>query len=121
MSFGKAISPRKILRFSGQSCSFITEQPLIRGLPGSSDSKESACNAGDPVQFLGQEDPLEKRMATHSSILASRIPWTDHGVAKSQTGLSDSHTVFVYLLAEQGVSMLWSTPPATLDYSFWGS
>ena len=29
------------------------------------------------VQFLGQEDPLEKEMATHSSILAWRIPWTE--------------------------------------------
>ena len=29
------------------------------------------------VQSLGQEDPLEKKMATHSSILASRIPWTE--------------------------------------------
>ena len=29
------------------------------------------------VQPLGQEDPLEKRMATHSSILAWRIPWTE--------------------------------------------
>ena len=29
------------------------------------------------VQSLGQEDLLEKRMATHSSILAWRIPWTD--------------------------------------------
>ena len=29
------------------------------------------------VQSLGQEDPLEKRMATHSSILAWRIPWTE--------------------------------------------
>ena len=28
------------------------------------------------VQFLGQEDPLEKGRATHSSILAWRIPWT---------------------------------------------
>ena len=28
------------------------------------------------VQFLGQEDPLEKEMAIHSSILALRIPWT---------------------------------------------
>ena len=28
-------------------------------------------------QSLGQEDPLEKRMATHSSILAWRIPWTE--------------------------------------------
>ena len=29
------------------------------------------------VQFLGLEDPLEKGMATHSSILAWRIPWTE--------------------------------------------
>ena len=35
--------------------------------------------------------PLEEGMATHSSILAWRIPWIDHGVAKRQTRLSDSH------------------------------
>ena len=29
------------------------------------------------VQFLGQQDPLEKEMATHSSILAWEIPWTE--------------------------------------------
>ena len=32
------------------------------------------------VQSLGQEDPLEKGMATHSSILAWRIPWTEEGL-----------------------------------------
>ena len=37
------------------------------------------------VQSLGWEDPLEKGAATHSSILAWRIPGTDHGVVKSQT------------------------------------
>ena len=36
--------------------------------------KESACSAGDWVQSLGQEDPLEKEKATHSSILAWKIP-----------------------------------------------
>ena len=41
------------------------------------DSKESACNAGDWVRSLGQEDPLEKEMTTHSSILAWRIPGTE--------------------------------------------
>ena len=45
------------------------------------------------VKSLGWEDPLEEGMATHSSILASRIPKktgaTVHGVAKSQTGLND--------------------------------
>ena len=49
------------------------------------------------VRSLGQEDPLEKGMATHSSILAWRLPWmgeigklhTIHGVPKSQTQLSN--------------------------------
>ena len=38
------------------------------------------ANAGDAetwVQSLGWEDPLEKEMATHSSILAWRVPWTE--------------------------------------------
>ena len=42
--------------------------------------KESACSAGDAeiwVRSLGREDPLEEGMATHSSILAWRIPWTE--------------------------------------------
>ena len=34
------------------------------------------------VRFLGQEDALEKEMATHSSVLAWKIPWTAHEVAK---------------------------------------
>ena len=55
------------------------------GFPGDSDGKELTCNSGDQVQSLGWEDPLEKRKATHSSILAWRIPRTVHGVAKSQT------------------------------------
>ena len=38
---------------------------------------ESAYNAGDPVRSLGLEDPLEKKMATHSSTLAWRIPWME--------------------------------------------
>ena len=46
---------------------------LRMGFPSSSDSKASACNAGEP----GQEDPLEKEMATYSNILAWRIPWTE--------------------------------------------
>ena len=37
---------------------------------GGSGGKETACNARDQVQSLGQEYPLEKEMATHSSILA---------------------------------------------------
>ena len=38
---------------------------------------QSACSAGDPDLVPGWEDALEKGMATHSSILAWRIPWTE--------------------------------------------
>ena len=45
--------------------------------PGS-DSKKSACNAGGPgFDPWVRKIPLEKGMATHSSILAWRIPWTE--------------------------------------------
>ena len=43
------------------------------------------------VQSLGWEDPLEEEMATHSSTVAQKIPWTEepgrlvHGVTKSRT------------------------------------
>ena len=58
------------------------------------------------VQSLGWEDPLEKEMAIHSSTIAWKIPWTEepgrlhvvHGVAKSQTRLSD----FTSLLCPDG-------------------
>ena len=50
------------------------------GIPCSSAGKASGCNAGD----LGWEDPLEKEMTTHSSILAWRIIWTgEHGRLQS--------------------------------------
>ena len=56
---------------------------LVKNLPAVQETR---------VQFLGEKDPLEKEMATHSSILAWRIPWTQeawsvtvHGGHKSQT------------------------------------
>ena len=56
------------------------------------------------VRSLGQEDPLEKEMATHTSTLAWRIPWTEepgravvHGVAKSRTRLSDFLSLFIFM------------------------
>ena len=47
---------------------------------------ESAYNAGDPVRSLGQEDPLEKEIATHSSTLAWRIPWMEEPGGLQSTG-----------------------------------
>ena len=42
----------------------------LKGFPGGSNGKESACNAEDPGSIPGSEDPLEKEMATDSSVLA---------------------------------------------------
>ena len=42
------------------------------------------------VQSLGQEDPLEKGMATHSSILAWRIPWTEKTAGPQSTRSKES-------------------------------
>ena len=65
------------------------------GFPGGSDGKESACNAGDLGSIPGLERCLGGGQATHSIILAWRIPmergaWgaTVDGVAKSRTQLS---------------------------------
>ena len=42
------------------------------------------------VRSLGQEDPLEEKMATHSSILAWRIPWTEESGGYSPCGREES-------------------------------
>ena len=68
------------LRYCGTVGSSVYLMTLIQGkegFPGGSDGKESAGSTGDRVWSLGQEDPLEKGMATHSSIPAWRIPWTE--------------------------------------------
>ena len=49
---------------------------LGASFPGGSDGKESAAIQETRVRSLSQEDPLEEGMATHSSVLAQRIPGT---------------------------------------------
>ena len=51
------------------------------------------------VQSLGWEDLLEKEMATHSSILAWKIPWTEEPgrLQKSQTQMSDFTFTFTFM------------------------
>ena len=49
----------------------------MQSFPGGSDGKESASNSGDPGLIPGLEDPLKKDMATQSSVLAWRTPWTE--------------------------------------------
>ena len=62
-------------------CPFIINQSLVgqrvKRLPAMRETR---------VQSLGREDPLEKAMATHSSILAWRIPWTEEPGRLQSTG-----------------------------------
>ena len=56
------------------------------GFPGGTSGKEPSCQCRrhKRCRFLGQEDPLEGEMATHSSILAWKIPWAEEpGVLES--------------------------------------
>ena len=50
---------------------------MALGFPGGLDGKEYAYHAGDPGSIPGSGRSLGKEMATHSSILAWRIPWTE--------------------------------------------
>ena len=96
------------------ACKESTRDPSL--IPGS--GRSAGKGIGPPIQYswtslvaqlvknlptmwetwvwsLGEKDPLEKEKATHSSILAGRIPWTTvQGVAKSQTQLSNFHFHF---------------------------
>ena len=54
------------MRTSIQKASLVTQ--MVKNLPAGQETQ---------VRLLGQEDPLEKEMAIHSSILAWRIPWTE--------------------------------------------
>ena len=56
------------------------------GFPGGSDIRNPSANAGDVGLFPGWGDPLEKEMATHSSILAWEIPWTEESGGLQSTG-----------------------------------
>ena len=66
--------------------------------------KNTAAVQETQVQSLGQEDPLEKGMATHSSILAWRIPWTEEPGELQSIGSQrvrhslENNTVFKYAL-----------------------
>ena len=50
---------------------------VVSNFPGGSDGKASAYNAGDLGSIPGSSIPLEKEMATHSSIIAWKIPWME--------------------------------------------
>ena len=68
--------------------------PGSRSSPGWLSDKEPVCQCSDKepvcqetrVQSLGPEAPLEKEMATHTSILAWRIPWTEESGGLQSVG-----------------------------------
>ena len=65
------------IAFSGADGNSFSNTLVLMNFPGGSDGKASAYNVGDQVWSQGWEDLLEKEMATHSSILAWKIPWTE--------------------------------------------
>ena len=78
---------------------------------GGSDGKESACNTGDLSLIPGRENPLEKEMATHISILAWRIPWTEelvHGHKESDK--TERLTHFSLNIGSLCLLRNWSVP-----------
>ena len=62
------------------------------GFPGGSVVKNPAANTGDMGSIPGQEDPLEKEIPTHSSILAWEIPWTEEPGRLQSMGLQRNWT-----------------------------
>ena len=66
--------------------SFRLVAQIVKNLPAMQETQEM------PFRSLGREKPLEKGMATHSSILAWRIPWTEEaGVLQSMGSQRVSH------------------------------
>ena len=96
------------------------------GFPGSSDGKESACNAGDLGSSPGLERSPGEGMATHSSILAWRIPWAEepgrlqsmgsqrvgHDWASNTDTLYNKNEVFTV----DGCTLIWSTQNPKLHH-----
>ena len=62
------------------------------GFPGGAVVKNPPAKQETQVRSLGQEDPLEKEMATHSSILAWEIPWTEELLCYRPKGHKELNT-----------------------------
>ena len=82
----------------GSLCFFSSTNTCDRDFPGGSVVKRLPAMQETWIRFLGQEDPLEKEMAIHSSTFAWKIPWTEEPDrlqfigSQSWTGLSDFTT-----------------------------
>ena len=101
---------------------------LCKGLPCSSYGKRMPAMQETWVQSLGQEEPLEKGMATHSSILAWRIPWTEEPGGSPWSGKESdmterltptSATNFILKDDETLLKGYRKGPFSALENSFW--
>ena len=89
LSYQNVISLKifNILKASGSSLLFTFLRAIAWGFPSDANGKESTCQCRRLetwILSLGQENPLEEGMATHSSILAWGIPWTEEPGGQQQ-------------------------------------
>ena len=80
------------------------------GFPGGSALKNLPVMQETQVRSLDQEDPLEKEMATHSSILAWEIPWREEPGGLQST---ESKKSWAHLATKQQIEPINTTPPPT--------
>ena len=91
------------------------------GFPGDLDSKESACKAEDPGSTSGSGRSPEKGMATHTSILAWRIPWTEEpgglqSTESQRVGHNWATNTSTFLTEPQSYSHLFNGAQSSLIY-----
>jgi len=72
----------------------LVESIILRagGVPGGSVVQNLPAQQGTRVRSLGGEYPLEKEMATHSNILAWKVPWTEEPGRLQSMGFQESDT-----------------------------
>ena len=80
---------------SSDYCDLIVLPSALEGFPGSSDGKESACNAGDPSSIPGSGRFTGEGIGYPLQYSGLENSWTVHGVAKSQTRLNDFQFLFI--------------------------
>ena len=100
---------------------YLSSSSLYYGASQVLSGKEFACQEGEPVWSLDLEDPLEKEMATHSSILAWEILWTDEPGGLQSMGLQTvGHKTgaAVYIIIYKVVNLLknWNQFHSYLNY-----
>ena len=99
VSQDESLSPRGLsFMLKSSILSHLSHHPL--GFPGGSGCKGSPCNAGDWVWSLGWEDPVEKGMATHSSIFGKGISWTEEpDRGQKELGMTERLTLSSFYVA----------------------